>query len=259
MSAPRSASILVVEDDVAYGVSLESLLRLAGHRVRRATDGVEALRVLDDMGSDVDLVLCDLLLPRMTGFEVIKEVVGSGRDVKILAMTSVYSNAREVHALRGLGIAGYLHKSAPFDEVLFRVHGLLQPSAVNTRANPRVAVYVQVAIECGERTVSATTYNLSACGLYVRTSEPPEEGDVVPLVLELPTAEEPFSLLVEIVHRASPDAVKGTTYPAGFGGVFVSPSPLAQAALRHFVGLVREEELTGEPRPRAAVPAESRS
>src|SRR5687767_904984 len=106
----RWAEVLIAEDDATYGGALRSLLEMEGYSVRLVADGEAAVRCLDERGDQLDLLLCDLLLPRRSGFDVIKEVVARELSMPVLAVTGVYSNFREIHALRGLGVAGYVHK-----------------------------------------------------------------------------------------------------------------------------------------------------
>ena len=102
---------------------------------------------------------------------LIKELVARDVSVPVLAMTGIYGNVREVHALRGLGVVGYVHKSTPFEQVLFRVNNLLFPSREDQRGHYRVAVTIPVQFTLGELTCLAASHNLSAGGIYVRTNE----------------------------------------------------------------------------------------
>ena len=65
---PVSRRILLVDDNTDSAESLGELLALSGHEVRTAADGPAALRVYDEFLPDV--VLCDLGLPGMSGYEV---------------------------------------------------------------------------------------------------------------------------------------------------------------------------------------------
>ena len=65
---PPRHRILLVDDNTDSAESLGELLALSGHEVRTAADGPTALRAFDEFGPDV--VLCDLGLPGMNGYEV---------------------------------------------------------------------------------------------------------------------------------------------------------------------------------------------
>lgn len=241
------ATILLADDDVAYASSVSDLLRLDGHAVHHVTDGQEAIDMARHLGERLDLLLCDLLLPRRTGFEVIKEVNASGLATPVLALTGVYRRFREIHALRGLGVRGYVHKSSPLEHLLFRVNALLHEGRENDRAFPRVTASLPVRFRSGERLIHAVTHNVSVTGLYACTPEPPAEGDELQLSFGLPTARQMLEAVVEVVHAATPEAVHGTAYPAGFGARFLRLSPLARTALAHYVEAVRAEQALEEP------------
>lgn len=236
------ARILLAEDDLAYGGALKELLERDGHEVRHVADGESAIELLRKEGDRFTLVLTDLLLPRKTGFEIARAVNDLELCLPILAMTGLYDDVREIHALRGLGVRGWIHKSAPFEHVLFRVNSLAWPQSRNDRQGPRVAVSLPVQFRTGERVHYATSYNLSATGIYVRTPEPVEAGTIADIALTLPTAGEMLTMRAEVVHSASVEDVRGTAYPAGFGARFASMSPLVAAALRHFVDRMVADE-----------------
>lgn len=249
----KSAMILLADDDVTYGTALSDLLRIEGHAVHHVTDGEEAIATIRSMGERLDLALVDLLLPKRTGFEVVAAVNAMDIPLRILAMTAVYRNAREIHALRGMGVSGYVDKSAPFEHVLFRVNNLLFPSSDNQRGNCRVAVAIPVQFKIGEQVLYGTSYNLSVSGIYVRTAEPVLPGALVEMALALPTSREMVHGTAEIVHSATAREVRGTAYPAGFGARFVALSPLGEAAVRSFVDEVHRQETLEAAAPDVAL------
>jgi DNA-binding response OmpR family regulator len=84
-----SHKILVVDDDILVLEALQELLRSSGYEVRVATRGHEALEILDQ--ELFDLLILDVVMPRMTGFDVCREV-RKRRDemskVKIIMLTA---------------------------------------------------------------------------------------------------------------------------------------------------------------------------
>jgi CheY-like chemotaxis protein len=77
--------ILVVEDDVQFREMLVQMLRLDGHEVAIATDGLEALQRIQR--SPPDLIITDILMPKMDGVETIIELARRGIDIPIIAMS----------------------------------------------------------------------------------------------------------------------------------------------------------------------------
>jgi len=79
------AHILVVEDDVPFGQMLVQMLRRDGHEVAVAVDGLEALRLAARIAPD--LIITDILMPKMDGVETIIELTRRGSRVPVIAMS----------------------------------------------------------------------------------------------------------------------------------------------------------------------------
>lgn len=106
-------SILVVEDSDDTRESMKDLLQLLGLRVAVARDGREALDMIG--GIDPDVVLCDLRMPRMDGYEFIRELQRADSPVHppVVAVSS-FVNAADRQRAREAGFAGHIRK--PFDQ-----------------------------------------------------------------------------------------------------------------------------------------------
>ena len=115
-------SIAIVDDDVYIGDMLEELLRKEGYGVLRAYSGTEALLLLE--GKKPDLVLLDLMLPGLSGEEVLPRLAG----VPVIVLSAKAGVEEKVALLLG-GAADYLTK--PFDtrELLARIKVQLRSGA----------------------------------------------------------------------------------------------------------------------------------
>jgi PAS domain S-box-containing protein len=82
-----SPRVLVVEDEGAVRLLVETLLRREGYEVITAKSGIEALALLDGPAADVDLLLSDLMMPGLAGDELAARVVASRPDVRVLLMS----------------------------------------------------------------------------------------------------------------------------------------------------------------------------
>ncbi len=82
-----SERILVVEDDPRVRALAVDVLAHAGYRVRTATDGEDALRVLDTSDEEVDLVFSDVVMPKMGGPALLAEVAKRNGDTRVLLTT----------------------------------------------------------------------------------------------------------------------------------------------------------------------------
>lgn len=101
--------MLVIEDDQAFRDLLRLHLRQAGHTVQTAADPEEGLRSLID--APPELILLDLDLPYLSGFEVLEALRSDPASQKIPVIIVTGNAEEEVHdRCRALGIEGYLTK-----------------------------------------------------------------------------------------------------------------------------------------------------
>ena len=161
--------ILIVEDDAHIADGLQFNLEQEEYQVELAGDGRVAVEKLTQSANDrpFDLVILDLMLPEMSGFEVARRTRASGNLVPILMLTAK-DDALDI--VRGLeeGADDYLTKPFRLDELLARVRVLLRRrrwDGVETVNEPLPDVEVgqsvihfdRFAIETPEETVSLTT------------------------------------------------------------------------------------------------------
>jgi DNA-binding response OmpR family regulator len=117
--------ILLVEDEAHIAEGLQFNLEAIGHVVDVAADGLEALEHLARAERGHDLIILDLMLPEVSGYEILRRVRVAGNRVPILILTA--KDDRQ-DLLRGLeeGADDYLCKPFDLDELLARVRGLLR-------------------------------------------------------------------------------------------------------------------------------------
>jgi len=99
--------ILVVEDDEDMGENLQRILTLAGYQVHLARDGAEAITVLQTQ--PFHLVLTDLLMPRMGGLELLREIRRLGQSLPVVFLTAFGSRAAFTKAM-DLGAVDFVTK-----------------------------------------------------------------------------------------------------------------------------------------------------
>ncbi|MFE9256098.1 response regulator transcription factor [Streptomyces sp. NPDC006879] len=124
------ARLLVVDDEPTVRELLPAALRYAGFAVEAAASGQEALDVA--ARRPPDLVLLDVMLPDMDGFEVIRRlrahprpVPGRGGDVPVLFLTAREGARDKVNGLR-LGGDDYITKPFDLEELIARIHAVLR-------------------------------------------------------------------------------------------------------------------------------------
>jgi len=118
--------ILLVEDDRFLRRACEVGLRQRGFAVSSAVDGEEALRALS--GEAPDLVLLDLLMPKVTGLEVLRTLRADERtrDLPVLVLSNS-SREQDVAEIQQLGVSGYYVKAdLSLQELGDRVERLLK-------------------------------------------------------------------------------------------------------------------------------------
>jgi len=167
-SPGNGARVLVVEDEAHIADGLRFNLEEEGYLVEVAADGRAAIeRISDSEAPRLDLVILDLMLPELSGFEVARRTRATGNYVTILMLTAKDDAADIVRGLEE-GADDYLTKPFRLEELLARVRGLLRRrrwDGVEEQPDPRAEVRVgdsvihfdRFAIETPDDTVTLTT------------------------------------------------------------------------------------------------------
>jgi two-component system response regulator MprA len=115
--------VLVVDDDRAVRESLRRSLEFNGYAVSLAADGAEALAGIGGMAPDV--VVMDVMMPRLDGIETTKALRKAGNDVPVLVLTARAAVGDRVEGLDA-GADDYLTKPFALQELLARLRALLR-------------------------------------------------------------------------------------------------------------------------------------
>ena len=119
--------VLVIEDDPSTRRLMSTVLRRGGYTPIDATDGQNALEIMDKQ--HVDLILLDIMMPHMDGFEFTKTVRESGCDIPIL-MTTAKQTLPDKRRAFGLGADDYMVKPIDEEELLLRISALLRRAKI---------------------------------------------------------------------------------------------------------------------------------
>jgi two-component system alkaline phosphatase synthesis response regulator PhoP len=119
--------ILIVDDEPNIVVPLEFLMEQNGYQVMAAASGEEALDLISTFKPD--LILLDIMLPDLDGYEVCQNVRGNPeqRNTKILFLSAM---GREMDIVKGMALAadGYITKPFAISDVVAKVNELLKGS-----------------------------------------------------------------------------------------------------------------------------------
>ena len=120
-------NIMIVEDDVNQRKLMSTVLSQYGYTALCAGDGIEALDLLDK--KHVDLIILDIMMPRMDGFEFTDTLRKSGCNIPILMVSAKQS---PVDKRRGfiIGTDDYMTKPVDEEEMVLRVGALLRRSKI---------------------------------------------------------------------------------------------------------------------------------
>ena len=121
--------ILCVEDDPSLRALIEQNLRFEGYEVLLAEDGLRAMELIES--ENIDLMLLDLMLPKMSGIELCKQLRAKGNSLPIIMLTARDATEDKIRGLK-TGADDYLSK--PFDlmELLARIEAVLRRGKGNT-------------------------------------------------------------------------------------------------------------------------------
>ena len=121
--------ILVVEDDNGIRMLMEDALADAGYEPVLACNGLEALEVLES--KHIDLIILDIMMPKMDGYELLRQIRESGMDMPVLMVTAKQTLSDKKKGFL-LGADDYMVKPFEEEEMLLRVAALLRRAKILT-------------------------------------------------------------------------------------------------------------------------------
>ncbi|MDQ1128122.1 response regulator transcription factor [Microbacterium sp. SORGH_AS_0888] len=150
--------ILIAEDEPRISAFVKRGLESAGFATEVVADGVEALERAES--GAIDLLLLDVGLPSMDGFEVLRHLRGQGSTLPVIMLTARSSTRDTVDGLNA-GASDYVAKPFKFDELLARVRSRLRDTAPT---GPVTVVHSDVRLDVLARraTVAGREVDLSA-------------------------------------------------------------------------------------------------
>lgn len=150
MTSVPNPRILVIDDDQAVRDSLRRSLEFNGFDVALSSDGAEALANLSTIAPD--LLIADVMMPRLDGLEMTRALRSAGNDVPILVLTARDSVGDRVEGLDA-GADDYLPKPFDLQELLARVRALLRRATPSSTDGEEWLTFADLAMNVGGREV----------------------------------------------------------------------------------------------------------
>lgn len=119
-----SGTILVVDDEADTVDLIRLTLETAGYEVQQALDGAAALQMLQT--ADYDVLLLDIMMPDMSGFDVLQQLRGRGDNVPPVVFLTARVQPEDRQTGEDLGAVGYLTKPAKRGELLDMIEKAIQ-------------------------------------------------------------------------------------------------------------------------------------
>lgn len=184
-------TIAVIDDDVYIGDLLQELLSREGYRVLRAYSGTEALLLLKQ--EKADLILLDLMLPGLSGEELLPELTGT----PVIVLSAKSDVQGKVQLLLG-GAADYITK--PFDagELLARVAVQLRRSAAGQSAR----------LSYGDMELDLSSHQLTVGAVPVKLTR--TEFAILKLLMQSPAQVIAKSVILDGISLDTPDCTESS-------------------------------------------------
>ena len=192
MNEQRDARLLIAEDEANLRLVLQKELQRLGYRVHVAPDGEAALRKLEE--SNVDVLLCDINMPRMDGMELLRRVHERPNPPEVIMLTGQGTIETAVQAMR-IGAYDYLTKPYSINELDVRVRQAAEKRSLRVD-NQRLRAQIERKTALPE-IVSESKAMADAIRLVERVA--PSEASVL-ITGESGTGKE---LIAQAIHRLS--------------------------------------------------------
>ena len=138
------ARLLVVDDEPNIVELLSASLRFVGFEVVTATDGTEAVTVA--RRSRPDLLVLDVMMPGMDGFDLVRKLRGEGLRMPVLFLTARDATADRVTGLT-LGGDDYVTKPFSLEEVIARIRAILRRAGSGTATTSAQLVFADIELD----------------------------------------------------------------------------------------------------------------
>lgn len=184
-------TILIIDDDIHIGNVLEEVLMGEGYSVLRAYSGTEAVMLLNNTAPD--LVLLDLMLPGLSGEEVLPKIKG----IPVIVVSAKVDVEDKVSLLLG-GAADYITKPFNTSELLARIAVQLRNSGAGDA----------LILSFDDISINTSAYSVTVCGKDVKLTR--TEYAILKLLMKNPNQVIAKSVLLDRISEDTPDCTESS-------------------------------------------------
>jgi DNA-binding NtrC family response regulator len=128
--------ILIVDDDITTCEQLRMALRTLGYDTITAYDGQEALEVFDR--GNIDLVIADIIMPRLSGTQLLKEIHQRNQDTRVIMMTGIPSRESILDTIEYQGFT-YLTKPIQVETMKYLIDRALESPEPHQESKTKIS------------------------------------------------------------------------------------------------------------------------
>ncbi len=183
--------ILLADDSELFRTRTQDILKSAGYEVRLAGNGAEVIKELEDSSTKNHLLVLDLQMPEIDGFNVLEWMLSHNRmgNPPVLVVTSAYEVSSILEKLKKLGATGFISKGATPEQFIFRVNNIVYGGEEAKRKSTRAPINIPVDFQVKDITYTGYILNISETGVFIYSKKPLYTGDLIKLRFSLPNVE----------------------------------------------------------------------
>lgn len=186
MNTEQNIHIIIVEDQPICRLGIRMTLAksdLGYELIGEATNVGEALNLLEQLGSQTDLILLDYMLPDGTGMDVIQAVKRMGLEAKIVVFSGEAGGAT-IHQLMEAGVNGFMSKSVTPEEIAVVISSVMQGHDYTGEGLMRVEADLKDDYETLKSLTHREMELITLCATGLNTKQLAEEMNVTPHSIE---------------------------------------------------------------------------
>jgi CheY-like chemotaxis protein len=229
--------IVVADDSKFWREKIATVIAREGHEVIAVENGVSAIRLCMNAAQPVDMLVVDLIMPGVDGFEVARYLRAehASERIPIMAVTGLFKSDDFPEGPQSQGFEEIVEKSCTPDQFLSIFNKALTRETASRRPAPRVVTELPAEYRCADgRTGRCVVANLSATGAYLSTNAPLRPGTELTVAFGLPEGPAIRTPALVIWVRETSAARSGEP-PRGMGVLFRRMQLGLQTALERYV------------------------